>query len=105
MDRFNFVPKLFMTGCTTVQKPTRVVAPNVVKQVGSSTSAERGAHVTVIGGINAVGNVIHPHIIFSRVHFKSFRLDGAPPGSAENARPSGYVNEDIFLDYFKHFVK
>lgn len=109
MDRFSFPREMIYnideTGCSTVQKPSRVVAPKGTKQVGSSTSAERGTLVTMIAGINAVGNSIPPYFIFPRVHFRRFMLDGAPAGSEGNAQPSGYVNEDIFVDYLKHFIQ
>ena len=68
-------------------------------------SAKRSTLVAVIGEINAVGNAIPPCYIFPRVHFSGFMVDGASPWSARNAHPRGYVNEDIFLNYFKRFVK
>ena len=64
--------------------------------MGSLSSAESDNLVTAIGEINALESAIHPYFIFTRVYFKSFMVDGAPPGSRGNAQPSGYLNEDIF---------
>lgn len=44
------------TSNSTVHVPPRIVAAKGVKQVGSMTSGERGINVTMIAGINAIGN-------------------------------------------------
>ena len=31
-------------------------------------------------------------------------LKGAPPGSQGSATPSGWSNEEIFVDYLQHFI-
>ena len=35
----------------------------------------------------------------------SAMLNGAPPGSAESAHPSGWINQDIFMEWLKYFTK
>ncbi len=92
-------------GLTTVQTPAKVVAQRGERQVGSVTSAERGVLVTLIGAANAMGNHIPPVLIFPRVHPKENMVIGAPPGTIPEANPSGWVNERIFLNWMKHFVK
>ena len=46
MDRYKFTPNgiwnVDETGVSTVQKPNKIVASKVEKQVGSITSSERG---------------------------------------------------------------
>lgn len=91
------------TGLTTVQKPSRIVAPKGVKQIGSVTSAERGQLVTLIAAINGIGNHIPPMLIFPRVNFKEFMIKGAPPGTIGGANSSGWSNDSLFLKFLEHF--
>ncbi|XP_047142159.1 uncharacterized protein LOC101240490 [Hydra vulgaris] len=93
------------TALSTVHKPAKVVAGKGVKQVGQVTSAERGTLVTMIGCINALGNSIPPFLIFPSVHFRSCMLKGAPTGTKGDANPSGWINTEIFLKWFDHFVQ
>lgn len=68
------------------------------------TSAERGTNVSMIEAVNAVGNTVPPLFVFPRVNFKDHMLKGAPPGSIGAAAQSGWSNENIFYQYFEHFV-
>lgn len=92
------------TGITTVQKPDRVVARRGFKQVGRMVSAERGTLVTLAMAVSATGNTVPPFFIFPRVHFRKHFLNNAPPGSAGDANPSGWMKEEHFVRYVKHFV-
>ncbi|XP_011870541.1 PREDICTED: uncharacterized protein LOC105563512 [Vollenhovia emeryi] len=93
------------TGVTTVQKPDRVVARRGFKQIGKITSAERGTLVTIAAAVSAAGNSIPPFFIFPRVKFRDHFIRDAPTGSAGDANPSGWMNEDSFVKYAHHFVK
>lgn len=93
------------TALTTVHKPPKVIAQKNSKQVGSSTSAERGTLVTMVGCVNAQGIYVPPFIIMPRVNFKESMLNGTPPGSAGAAHPSGWMTQEIFLQWLQHFVK
>jgi transposase len=93
------------TGCTTVQKPTKVIAETGVKQVGAITSSERGQLVTICCAVNAIGHAIPPLFIFPRVHFKEHFIRDGPPGSAGTAFPSGWMTAENFLIFLHHFVK
>lgn len=93
------------TGLTTVHAPVRVIATKGVKQVGSITSAERGANVTLICCINALGNCVPPLFVFPRVFFKDHMLKGAPVGSIGSANASGWSNASIFVEYLNHYIK
>lgn len=106
-DQFdaNKIYNLDETGNSTVHVPPKIIAPRGAKQVGSMTSGERGINVTMIAAINAVGNHVPPMLIFPRVHFKNHMLKGAPPGSIGGANPSGWSNEDLFVEYLNHFIK
>lgn len=87
------------TGLTTVQTPSRIIAPKGLKQVGSVTSAERGNLVTLSACVSATGNQIPPMLIFPRVNFKEFMLYGAPPGTIGGANPSGWSTESLYLQF------
>ncbi|XP_054261371.1 uncharacterized protein LOC128985651 [Macrosteles quadrilineatus] len=93
------------TGNSTVHNPPKIIAPKGVKQIGSMTSGERGANVTMIGCINAAGNHVPPMYIFPRVNFKQHMINGAPPGSIGGAHITGWSTEEIFVQYLDHFIK
>ncbi|CAG9137628.1 unnamed protein product [Plutella xylostella] len=109
MDRDNFGPQDIYnadeTGITTVQKPNRVVARRGARQVGSVTSAERGTLVTVAFAGNAIGNVIPPFFVFPRVRFQEHFVRDGPIGSAGGANPSGWMQDETFLNFLEHFKK
>lgn len=94
----------YETGLTTVQTPSRIIAPKGLKQVGSVTSAERGNLVTLSACVSATGNQISPMLIFPRVNFKEFMLYGAPPGTIGGANPSGWSTESLYLQFMDHFI-
>lgn len=108
MEREHFTPErvynIDETGMSTVHNPNNVIAIKGMKQVGHMTSGERGINVTMIAGINAIGNSIPPAFVFPRVFFKEHMLKGAPPGSIGFAHPSGWSNSEIFLEFLKHFI-
>lgn len=56
------------TGVTTVHRPAKIIAERGVKQVGQTTSQERGTLVTVCNAINAIGDYITPFIILPRIN-------------------------------------
>ncbi|KAK6168029.1 hypothetical protein SNE40_004071 [Patella caerulea] len=93
------------TGCTTVSAPENVVAGKGVKQVGSITSAERGQLVTAVYGISAAGSVVPPMLIFPRKNVREHFTKSGPPGCIGGANSSGWVNEELFLDYLNHFIR
>ncbi|KAK2716047.1 hypothetical protein QYM36_010577 [Artemia franciscana] len=70
------------TGLLNVQQKCRkVLSLKGVKQLGATTSQERGKLVTMVGTINAMGSFIPPYLIFGRTRFVERLLDGAPPGT------------------------
>jgi hypothetical protein len=68
------------------------------------TSGVRGTNVTMIVAVNAIGNHVLPMLIFPRVHFKDHMLIGAPTASIGGANPTDWSNENLFVDYLKHFI-
>lgn len=90
---------------TTVNNPPKILAEKESKQVGQVTSGLRGTLVTVCGIINAAGNSIPPYVIFPRVNFKEYMLNGAPPGTKGDAVKSGWMNTNVFNNVLIHFQK
>jgi hypothetical protein len=68
------------------------------------TSGERGINVTMIVAVNAIGNHVPIMLIFPRMDFKDHMLTGAPTASIGCANPTGWSNENLFVDYLKHFI-
>jgi hypothetical protein len=68
------------------------------------TDVERGESVSIVACFNAAGTCVPPIIIFKGI--KSLQLqDGLFPGSVVGLSDSGCMNEDLFLDWLKHFLK
>ncbi|XP_041968550.1 jerky protein homolog-like [Aricia agestis] len=109
MDRYKFEPQdiynVDETGITTVQKPDRVIARRGAGQVDSVTSGERGTLVTVTFAVNAIGNVFPPFFVFPRARFQDHFVRDGPIGSSGAANPSGWMQDESFLNFLKHFQK
>lgn len=109
LERHHFEPQniynIDETGVTTVQKPTKVIAKKGTKQVGSISSQERGTLVTLCLAVNAVGNAVPPMFVFPRIHFKDHFIRDGPIGCVGTGNKSGWMQENEFLAFMKHFVK
>lgn len=86
MEKHQFPPdriiiNLDETGVNTVMPSPRIIAPSRRKQVGATTSQERGEQTTVVGIVGATGNAMPPVYTFPRVNMKAAFLDGTPSGS------------------------
>lgn len=92
------------TGITTVQKPRNIVAPKGVKQIGTLSSAERGAHVTMCASVSATGNSVPPMFIFPSKNYHDHFVRDGPVGSIGAAHPSGWMTGENFTTYIKHFA-
>ena len=90
---------------TVPTKTPKVVAAKGVKRVAKATSAERGKTVTITCCMNACGNFVPPAFIFPRVRMRPEFLDDAPPESLGVAEKKGWMNQEVFVQYLKHFVK
>lgn len=94
----------FYTGITTVQNPEETVARKGVKQVGAVTSAEWGTLITLVCAENAFGNSIPPRFIFPWKKNHPFFTINGPPGCIGTANGSGYIQEEDFMVFLKHFL-
>ncbi|KAF5278025.1 hypothetical protein FQR65_LT15826 [Abscondita terminalis] len=106
MQTYKFSPdriyNIDETGITTVLSTPKVIAESGRKQVGQIVSGERGQLVTFCGIISATGSTIPPAFVFPRVKYKSYFINGAPPGSLGLSSKSGWMTGDIFLNVVKH---
>lgn len=93
------------TGTVTVQKSQKVFAQRGIRQVSKTTSAERGTLVTTCCIVGASGAAIPPAMVFPRVHFKDFMINGAPNGTLGLASKTGWMNTECFVQVVKHFIK
>lgn len=94
------------TGLSTVPtKNTKVFAGTGRKQVARVTSAERGETTTVVICMSASGSFVPPMFIFKRIRMKIELMDGAPPGSIWACNSSGWMNLDVFTQWFDHFLR
>lgn len=108
-EKFNFPPSRVFnvdeTGITTVQgRPSKVVALRGQKQVGTLTSSERGELSTAVICMSASGIFVPPMLIIPRVRMKSQFLEGVPPGTLTVAHKSGWMQLDLFDNWFDHFL-
>lgn len=93
------------TGVSVVQsKQIHVLAVKGRKQVGAMSSAERGSLVTIITCMNAAGLFVPPAIIFPRKNMNVQLMKGAPPGSISFCHPSGWIQTNLFTEWFQHFL-
>ena len=82
-----------------------VVAPKGVKQIGTFTSRERGAHVTMCAAISATGNTVPPMFVFPRVNYHEHFVRGCPTGCIGAAHKSGWMTSDNFTMFIKPFAE
>ncbi|XP_050324423.1 uncharacterized protein LOC126755721 [Bactrocera neohumeralis] len=94
------------TGCPTVPtKPVKTIARKGQKQVGSSTSAEKGTNVSLALAVSASGQSIPPFFLFPRVNMKEIFMTHASHGAVGVANGSGYLNSDVLPQFMRHFIK
>lgn len=109
IEKYEITPdKLFNvdeTGITTVAKSlNKIIATKGKKQVGSLSSAERGQSLTVEICMSADGSFMPPYFIFPRKRMKVELMDGAPPGSWADCNDSGWMQGNLFVEWFKKFI-
>lgn len=93
------------TGITTVQKPSKILGPKGQKQVGSLISWERGKNVTTVCCMNAAGSFVPLMFIYPRVRMNNLFEKGGPVGSIYACSKNGWINNELFLKWLKHFSK
>lgn len=94
------------TGLTVVQsKVSEVIGLKGKRQISSLTSAERGGLITIVAAMSAGGTFIPPLMIFPRKNMNQQLMKGAPAGAVGVCHPSGWIQSNIFVQWFDHFIK
>ncbi|XP_031334629.1 uncharacterized protein LOC116164573 [Photinus pyralis] len=94
------------TGITVIPKQhSRIIANRGQRQVGVLTSAERGNTVTAEICCSAAGNYMPPLLIFPRKKKQQEFELGLPPGGWAAANESGWMNTEVFFEWFKKFIQ
>ena len=67
------------------------------------TTVECGELITVLYAVGASGIVVPPMFLFPRVDFRNNFIFGGPLGCIGGANKSGWMNEDLYVNFIKHF--
>lgn len=109
-NKYNFPPhRIFNvdeTGLSIVQsKVPTVIGQKGKRQVAAITSAERESLVTFIACMSAGGQFLPPMLIYPRKNRNDQLIRGAPPGTIYDVHPSGWIQQNIFTKWFRHFIQ
>jgi hypothetical protein len=75
------------------------------KMVGIVASAERGELITVAVAVSARGTFMPPMLIFPKKHVRDHCIRDGPAGCIGAATGSGWMNEESFVQFMKHFIR
>ena len=93
------------TGISTVQQnTTKILGQKGKKQIGCLSSAERGSNTTIACCFSASGQYVPPLILFKGARLPRDLQDGAPQGSVVLCNESGWMTQETFLLWLKHFI-
>lgn len=94
------------TGIGIVHKPGKVIAEVGRRNVHSLTSAEKGKTHTIISCVSASGMALPPMMIYPRKRCVPEKLkEGAVRGTIFKTSESGWVNQEIYLEWFDNFLQ
>ena len=89
------------TGVSIVHKPGKVIAELGRHNVYSVTSAEKGRTHTVLSCVSTSSFVLPPCIVYPRKKSVPDNLrEGAYAGTLFASSESGWINNDIYQDWF-----
>lgn len=88
------------SGISLDPKREAVLAPSGSKHVYSQQNGNRD-HITVHCCINAEGEYIPPMIIFEKCFPSSAYTRGGPPNTLYAKSPNGYMDSELYLEWFK----
>ena len=92
------------SGFTIVHRPEKILGQKGKRAIGTLTSAEKGKTITFLPAVSAVGHYVPPLFVFPRKRMKLELLENAPDGSIGAANPTGWINTEIFEEWFDHFL-
>jgi len=94
------------TGISVVHKPGKVIAELGRRNVYAVTSAERGKSHTVLSCVSASGYVLPPMMIYPRKKSVPDRMkEGSIPGTLFKNSESGWINGELYIEWFKFFLQ
>jgi len=94
------------SGVTVVFKPNKVVAELGKRNVYAMSAAERGKTHTVLSCVSASGFVLPPMMVYPRKTCVPDKLkEGAIPNTLFGNSESGWINSQLFLEWFAFFIK
>lgn len=94
------------TGVQTVTQGGKVLAQKGCRNVQIISSAERGSTTTIVAACSASGYFIPPMIIFKGTRKPSAETtESLPQGTVVEMSKSGWIDKEIFLRWFKHFLR
>ena len=94
------------TGVSVVLKPGKVVAELGRRNVYSITSAEGGKTHTILSCVSASEYALLPMMIYPRKKSALDKLkEGTVPGTTFVNRESGWINAELYLEWFRFFLK
>lgn len=92
------------TGISNVQRNSRILAPKGQKQVGMATSGERGSTTTIVCVFSASRKYVPNFFIFKRKRMNAHLLRGGNANMIAAVSDSGWINENLFVDWLHHFI-
>lgn len=75
------------------------------RQVGSVTSGERGTNITLLVAVSATGSSIPPMFILPRKRFQDHFIRNGPTDCDGAGNSSGWITNDKFFIFIRHFIK
>lgn len=109
MGKYKFLPKNIYncdeTGISTVQEPEKILAATGQKRVGSITSWERGKNITLLCAMSASGGYVPPMFIYPRKRMTPTLQTDGPTGAIYKCSDSGWIHEELFLEWLQHFTQ
>jgi len=93
------------TSLSTVQDgQSKIISKRGKRRIGAMTSNERGESVTCVVCTSAAGWFIPPMLIYKRKRMKAELTNGAPPGTVFCTQEKGWMSNEGFVDWLKHFI-
>ena len=94
------------TDITIVQnKHMKILGLKGMHQISSVQSAERGSLVTYVNSVSPTGHFLPPLLVYPGKYMKPELMHGTPPGSIYACHSSGWIQSEIFTQWFLHFIK
>lgn len=88
-----------------VIKPSKVVTSIGKRYIYKREYADRGESHTLLGCICADGSWIPPLIIFKGIRWNDNLKTDCLPGALVKLSPKGWINTDIFVEWFQFFIR